>query len=70
MLVGLMNLIFISMGKKCKSSWIRVHEFFPEDYHVGASPSALKKLGGGQLNTQHTNLKLFLNSKEEHVFLF
>jgi hypothetical protein len=42
----------------------------PEEYDVGASPYALKIPSGGQLNTQRMDLKLFLNSKEERIFLF
>jgi hypothetical protein len=44
--------------------------FWPEEYDAGASPSTLKRPGGGQLNTQRTDFKLFLNSKEGTSFCF
>ena len=33
-------------------------------YDAGASPSSLKRLGGGQLSTQRAYFKLFLNLRE------
>jgi hypothetical protein len=44
--------------------------FWPEEYDAGASPSTLKRPCGGLLNTQCANLKLFLNFKEECIFMF
>jgi hypothetical protein len=42
--------------------------FFPEEYDVGELPSALNRLGVGQLNTQRADFKLYLNSKEGMFF--
>jgi hypothetical protein len=30
------------MESQCRSSWTRVHEFFPEEYDAGASSSTCK----------------------------
>jgi hypothetical protein len=59
MLVGSLILIFISTKKNVGAHGQESMNFCPEEYDAGASPSALKRLGEGQLKTQRVDLKLF-----------